>query len=469
MLFNSGIFILLFFAVYSFYWLLPVRGRQYTIIATSLIFYGWYSVPFLLMFLALLIINYYIGMRLIDRRDGRLLAAGIVLDVLVLVIFKYFYLLAETVGHLTGSQYLIDLRSQWLNDYKFEIILPIGISFYTFQVIAFISDCYTGMIREKVSPMKFYVFTLFFPHFVAGPIMRAPDLIPQIDNPTIDRTRMLKGILLIFSGLVKKVLIADRLGAATAPLWHSPEKYDAVFLVLIIIAWAFQVYGDFSGYTDMARGIAYLLGFHIPENFKGPFVARSYQELWQRWHMTLSFWLRDYIYIPLGGSRVSNVRTYVNLIITFAIGGLWHGAQYTTIVWGLYTGVVLSLERMWGHSGFRLLPEGRLVPLRVLYTFIVFCGGVVVFAAPSIHHTWEILKGIFTWQRGMPGPAVETLVGLSILGYMMNVFQYYPRFKEWLVERPNVLTGLVIVLTFVLGILVNMYGDVTGTFIYFKF
>ncbi|HNJ33526.1 MAG TPA: MBOAT family O-acyltransferase [Leptospiraceae bacterium] len=469
MLFNSGIFILLFFAVYSFYWLLPVRAKQYMIIITSILFYGWYSVPFLIMFLALLIINYYVGMSLIDKKNKKVLIFGIVVDVMVLVIFKYFYLLAETVGHITGSAYLIDLRNSWVADYKFEIILPIGISFYTFQVIAFITDCYTGMIREKVTPMKFYVFTLFFPHFVAGPIMRAPDLIPQIDNPSIDRTRMLNACLLILMGIVKKVLIADRLGAATSAIWHNPEKYDAIFLLLIPFVWAFQIYGDFSGYTDMARGIAKLLGFHIPENFRGPFVARSYQELWQRWHMTLSFWLRDYIYIPLGGSRVTPFRTYMNLMITFAVGGLWHGAAYNTIVWGLYTGLVLSLERMWGFSRFRLLPEGRFNFLRILYTYVVFSIGCLIFASPSMHHTFAIIKGVLSWQRGIPGGAIETLIGLSVLGYAMNVFQYYPVFREWISARPRFSTAMVIVLTFSIGLLVNLYGDVTGSFIYFKF
>lgn len=469
MLFNSGIFILLFFAVYSVYWFLPVRGKHYLIILTSLVFYGYYSIPFLLMFLALLVINYWIGMRLIEQKSGKLLALGIALDVGILAFFKYFYFFAESVGHIVGSPYLVELRKQWMNSYAFEIILPIGISFYTFQVIAFIVDCYKGQITERVSPMKFYVFTLFFPHFVAGPIMRAPDLIPQIDHPVLSANRMLNGCLTLLMGVVKKVLIADHLGAATAAMWHNPQDYDAIFLFLMIPAWAFQIYCDFSGYTDMARGLAKLLGYEIPENFAGPFLARSYQELWQRWHITLSMWLRDYIYIPLGGSRVSNLRTYINLIITFGIGGLWHGAAYTTVLWGVYTGIILSLERMWSRSRFSILPADRFNWLRILYTFIVFCGGVVLFAAPTIHHSFLVVKGILTAQRGLPGTALEAMIGLSLAGFLFNVVQYYPGVRIWLNERVALKAALVTALTFSVGLMVNLYGDVTGTFIYFQF
>ncbi|HMY47710.1 MAG TPA: MBOAT family O-acyltransferase, partial [Leptospiraceae bacterium] len=443
-------------------------GKHYLIILTSLVFYGYYSIPFLLMFLALLVINYWIGMRLIEKKNGRLLAAGVVLDVGILAFFKYFYFLAESVGHIIGSSYLIDLRRQWMSDYAFEIILPIGISFYTFQVVAFIVDCYKGQITEKVSPIKFYVFTLFFPHFVAGPIMRAPDLIPQIDRPSMDIHRMLNGCLTLLMGVVKKVLIADHLGAATGPILQNPQDYDAVYLILLMPAWAFQIYCDFSGYTDMARGLAKLMGYEIPENFTGPMLSRSYQEFWQRWHITLSMWLRDYIYIPLGGSRVSGTRVYINLLITFGIGGLWHGAAYTTVLWGLYTGVILSLERMWAAVPFRILPEGRFNWLRVSFTICIHSAGVLLFAAPSIHHTGLMLKGIFTWQRGLPG-TLEAMLGLSLVALLFNVFQYYPSIRVWLHERVKIKAVMVAAATFVIGLLVNLYGDVTGSFIYFQF
>lgn len=468
MLFNSGIFILLFFAVYSIYWFLPVRGKHYLIILTSLVFYGYYSIPFLLMFLALLVINYWIGMRLIEHKSGRLLAFGIVLDVGILAFFKYFYFFAESAGHIIGSPYLVELRRNWISDFAFEIILPIGISFYTFQVVAFIVDCYKGQISERVSPIKFYVFTLFFPHFVAGPIMRAPDLIPQIDHPSMDIHRMLNGCLTLLMGVVKKVLIADHLGAATGPILMNPQDYDAVYLLLLMPAWAFQIYCDFSGYTDMARGLAKLLGYEIPENFTGPYLARSYQELWQRWHITLSMWLRDYIYIPLGGSRVSTGRGYLNLLITFGIGGLWHGAAYTTVLWGLYTGLILSLERLWASTRIRILPEGRFNWIRITYTLSVHSAGVILFAAPSIQHSYLMLKGLFTAQRGLPA-AFETLVGLSILGFLFNVIQYYPGIRIWLNERVKLKAAIAVVGTFVVGFLVNLYGDVTGSFIYFQF
>ena len=477
MLFNSAVFIILFFAVYLLYWHLNLSGKHSLIILASFVFYGWFSLPFLLLFIFLIVVNYYVSLKLLENKSRTLLALTVGLDIGVLAFFKYFYLFAEGIGlFLVGTgifpeaDYLLDLRKNWLAQYNFQIILPIAISFYTFQIVAWVVDSYRGTIEEKVPFKKFCVFILFFPQFVAGPIMRSTDFLPQIDNPTPTRDRMLNGSLLILQGIIKKVLIADRLGALTLKVWNNPSQYDGAILILILPAFIAQVYCDFSGYTDMARGLAKLLGYEIPENFNGPYLSRSMSELWQRWHVTLSTWLRDYIYIPLGGSRQGNIRTSVNLLATMGLAGLWHGANWTMIVWGLYMGLFLVIERTMRIKGIRILPETKWADaLRVFWTFCVFTSSGLFFRAPSIGHAYDILAGIFTFQRAEVITGLEAILSLTIIGCLFNYPQYYPRVKNFLNARVGLRYALVLIFTFLVGFLVNLFGDVSGSFIYFAF
>lgn len=470
MLFNSAIFIILFFFVYSIYWFLPVRGKHYLIIAASLAFYGWYSVPFLILFLVLLFFNYFVATQMLRKRSLALLIVAIVVDTGNLFLFKYFYLFAQSFGDLIGNAYLAHLKENWIQDRGLEIILPIGISFYTFQVIAYVVDCYRGVIKEHVPARQFFVFVLFFPHFVAGPIMRASDLIPQVNNPWADRDRILNGVLLILLGTAKKVLIADRIGHIIGDLWVNPGKYDATFILLALPGFVAQIYCDFSGYTDIARGLAKLLGFEIPENFKGPLYSSSVQELWQRWHITLSSWLRDYIYFPLGGSKVSEFRTSLNLIITMALAGFWHGATWTMLLWGIYMGLVLSGERFFRERGWRILPDTSWAwAMRHVKTLIVFTISALLFASPDLNRTFQMVNSILTFHRGNPSLAPETLVVLIFAAYVLNIIQNKPTMKEWLMARPLMRYATAVVSMFVIGLLVSVYGDVGGSFIYFQF
>ncbi len=470
MLFNSAIFLLLFFVVYSLYWHLSVRGKHYLIIVASFIFYGWFSIPFLLLFLFLIIFNYYISRILLVRKSKGLLALAVIVDVGVLAFFKYFYLFAESFGYLIGNEYIADLRVHWQRDHNLVIILPIAISFYTFQIIAWVVDCYRGTVQEDSGFRRFCVFILFFPQFVAGPIMRASDFLPQIDNPTPSQDRMLNGCLLLAQGAVKKVLIADRIGAAIGPVWASPSEYDAVVLVLIMPAFLAQVFCDFSGYTDMARGLAKLLGYEIPENFNGPYLARTVTELWQRWHITLSMWLRDYVYIPLGGSRRGEFMTYANLFFTMTLAGLWHGANWTMGLWGLLMGFYLVIERFVRVNQFLLLPDtlwARVI--QNVRTVVLFATSTILFASPSIENSASIVKGIASWQRAAPLASAESVIGLTLLGFLFNIPQYYRGIHNWFTPRVRLRYVLVFVLTFVVGYLINLYGDVSGSFIYFAF
>lgn len=471
MLFNSAVFLILFFFLYIIYWQLGRKERQYLIIAGSLIFYGWYSIPFLLLFLALIVINYRISMSLVEKKSKSLLWTAIGIDTGLLIIFKYFYLLAETFGSLVGSPYIANLEQNWIQDYDFHVDLPIAISFYTFQIIAFVVDAYRGTIKEYVEPRKFYLFILFFPQFVAGPIMRSTDFIPQIDHPEATKDRILGGALLIAQGVVKKVLMADRLGSLMNDVWVRPSHYDATVLLIALPVFVTQVYLDFSGYTDMARGLAKSLGYEIPENFRGPFLAKSMQELWHRWHITLSTWLRDYIYIPLGGSRQGELRTMLNLLATMAIGGLWHGASWTMLYWGIYLGFILSIERYLRVKKIRLMPQSApFQVIRTLFVFALFSGSSLFFASPNMDNVYEFVSTIVTFKRGYPLPGAETVIGLSIIAYLLNVIQYYPGLlKDPIRKRTGLQFAILPVATFFVGYLIALYGDISGMFIYFQF
>jgi len=470
MLFNSAVFLLLFAAVYSLYWFFPLRWKQGLIIAASLIFYGWYSIPFLLLFLAVIAFNYPISRILLEKKSKPLLWFAVSVDVGLLAFFKYFYLIAEGIGHLIANDYLISLYANWKHDYDFEIILPIAISFYTFQILAFLVDCYRGTIREKIPFYKYILFILFFPQFVAGPIMRSIDFIPQIDRPTITPERMLDGCLLLLLGTLKKVLIADRLGLLTGEIWSDPKRYDALYLLIVLPAFLVQVYCDFSGYTDIARGLAKLLGYEIPENFRGPFLSKSMQELWSRWHITLSTWLRDYIYIPLGGSRVGRFRTSLNILATMTIGGIWHGATAPMVLWGFYLGVILVIERFFGEQKIRILPDTPLTnPLRTFITFSLMSFSVIFFASPNFDTTIAYATGLFTFHRGIPGSDGGTLIALLCLALVLNAIQYGDGIKNRLRGRLKTKYALVFTGTVFVTLLVDLYGDVTGSFIYFRF
>jgi D-alanyl-lipoteichoic acid acyltransferase DltB (MBOAT superfamily) len=291
----------------------------------------------------------------------------------------------------------------------FDFFLPLAISFYTFQLIAYAVDVYRGVIPVDPGPRRFFLFILFFPQLIAGPIMRSTDFMDQIDQPQINRRRMYDGLWLIIGGLAKKVLLADPAGNFIAPVFHNPDVYDWSSILLAGIGFSLQVYGDFSGYTDLARGSARLLGYEIPENFLAPFFSRSAKELWQRWHITLASWLRDYIYIPLGGSRVGKLRNYLNLVITFSLGGLWHGADYTFLAWGGMWGVLLAAER-WVENdlGINTVPKKSrlLIAAKVAFMFFLFSLGAIMFRSQPVHHNGHdhssgeimvhMLSGLFT-------------------------------------------------------------------------
>lgn len=470
MLFHSTIFLLLFLSIYVFYWKVSTKYKHFLIILASFLFYLWYSIPFFLMFLFLTIFNYFFANALLKTKNKSLLFFVISIDLSVLFLFKYFYLFVSSFGYLFRIDYFIDIKKNLLKDYNIEIILPIGISFYTFQIIAYVVDCYRGVINEKISFKKFIVFILFFPQFIAGPILRASDFLPQIDNPKLEKSKINIGILLIILGIFKKVLIADPIGYYTNPIWINPSYYDALSYWILIFAFVVQVYADFSGYTDMARGMSKLLGYEIPENFRGPLLSNSISELWNRWHITLSSWLRDYVYIPLGGSRKGEIRTYMNLILTMALGGLWHGATWNMAIWGVIMGLYLSIERFFSKLDILIWPENIFFKLiKKIYILFLFSFFAIFFATPNLKNAFVIIKGLFLLPRGNPFISYDTVLPLIFIGLFFNYLQYDRKWLQKIYEKEKLQYILMTIGSLVLVYLLYNYGNLGGAFIYFAF
>lgn len=382
MLFNTLDFWLFFAGVYCVYRLLGTRGQNLWLLAASYVFYSFWDYRFVGLLILSTGVDWLLARRISREgsREGakKWVALSVTINLLFLGAFKYFnFFVGSAAALLEGIGFKAHLP-------VLEIVLPVGISFYTFQSMSYIVDVYRGDIEPRASFVEFALFVAFFPHMVAGPIMKARVLLPQMGRERrISRSDVSEGFHLAMVGLFKKVVIADNL-ALTADLVFSRQLgYVPGALHLGALAFAFQIYADFSGYSDIARGTARMMGFTLMENFNAPYFAASITDFWRRWHMSLSTWLREYLYIPLGGNRGTRARTYANLMITMGLGGLWHGAAATYLVWGLYQGILLSAER-WLREKWNGAPSGDTAFLRAIKTLATFhlvCLGWIFFRA----------------------------------------------------------------------------------------
>jgi alginate O-acetyltransferase complex protein AlgI len=350
MVFSSITFLFLFLpATLVVYHLLPRRARNAFLVAVSLFFYTWGAGWVVVVLVASIAWNYVVGGRIErngDRDDRstaqRWLAAGVIVNVAALAWFKYVNFGVDQA----------DVVLAWLGLPAIpwsEVLLPIGISFYTFHSLSFLIDVYRGTARHLVNPIDFALYIAFFPQLIAGPIVRFHEIRDQLVRRVESADQFATGVLRFAHGLGKKVLIADTVAPVADAVFNvPPDALGTAAAVLGTVAFAVQLYFDFSGYSDMAIGIALMFGIHLPENFARPYSSASITEFWRRWHMSLSRWFRDYLYIPLGGNRGSGLATYRNLVIVFLITGLWHGAAWTFVAWGAYHGLLLLLERRFG-------------------------------------------------------------------------------------------------------------------------
>ncbi len=490
MRFTTLTFLVFFLLFYILYWVMRGRQRFYLVVVSSFIFYAAWSIGFALHFLAVVLVNYALIYFLHERRSRSLLAVIVSANLLNLFFFKYTYFLVKILFDLTGiGAFTSASLNGWLSTRTGfdEIVLPLAISFYSFQLIAYAVDTYRGTIAERAPFLDFMVFTLFFPHFVAGPIMRHSDFVPQLSRIEPSRDKMIEGMFLLLTGLVKKVVVADNAGQAITEVFARPGSYDGASNILAAVGYCVRVYCDFSGYTDIARALAKLMGLELPENFRAPFLARSVRELWQRWHITLAAFLRDYIYIPLGGSRRGELRNHINVVITFTLGGVWHGANYTYLAWGLFHGIIIALERVFDQLAAKLglapafdavmskdraptvgarISRTAVKSILVAYTFSMFVIGAVFFNAPDITRAFTMLGQMFTLGKGTVSSQNTLILWLAVLLFGFNALQLVKKWPRLEPVRTYVLAGaygLFVV------ILLGRFAPGGGDFIYFQF
>ncbi len=415
MLFPTVTFAAFFLAVYVANWLTMPRPRlwRWTIIAASYVFYGWWDWRFCLLLVAATLGNQFFALRLAARPGRFWLASGVAANLAVLGLFKYYGFFAASLDELLqafGLGSSLPLLS---------LALPIGISFLTFRMITYIVDVYRGTLRPAPA-IDFAVYVCFFPYLLAGPIARAGEFLPQLrraaDPHAVDAGR---AFILVLGGLAKKVLIADYLATHLVNgLYAAPGSYSSWETLIGIYAYAVQIYCDFSAYSDIAIGVALLLGFELPENFRAPYTALSLQDFWRRWHITLSSWLRDYLYIPLGGNRKGRGRTYINLLVTMLLGGLWHGAAWTFVLWGGLHGAGLAWERARAErrAALGLRPRAdtagaRLLRRLAVFHFVAFAW--VFFRADTVGDALAVLARLVT-GLGAVGSAVTPVILLLV-------------------------------------------------------
>jgi len=426
-LFPTATFTIFFLVVLPLSWLLMPRGERWRpfIVAASYVFYSAWDWRFVFLLAASTVWNQQFALSIHRRQDPRsrkrLLFAAVAGNVALLGYFKYYDFFVTSTNNLFA---LADV------DVPVEtraIILPVGISFFTFMGISYLVDVYRGDFRPT-SFGKFAAYLSFFPHLVAGPIVRPGELVPQLDTPRdpryLDTSR---AFFLIATGLFMKVVIANYLAANIVDqVFGAPGQHSSLEVLVGVYAYAVQIYADFFGYTNIAIGIALLLGFRFPQNFDAPYAATSIADFWRRWHMTLSRWLRDYVYIPLGGNRGSRLFTYRNLMLTMLIGGLWHGAGWTFVAWGAIHGTALVAERWWtGRPGRAERPPTRWRRgAQRFVTFQVVCFAWIFFRADSFADAWDVIDRLFTaW--GEPSPLVTGGVLAAIAVGIGS--QYVPR------------------------------------------
>ena len=387
MLFSSITFLFLFLPVtVLIYYLVPQKTRNLVLLIASLFFYAWGEPVYVVLMILSILLNFFCGKDIGKKRADpvrakRSLIFAVVMNVLILGFFKYYGLLMETLNVL--FPYEIPYR---------ELALPIGISFYTFQELSYLIDIYRGNAKPQQRLLPFALYISMFPQLIAGPIVRYVDIEAQLLNRVMSMRKFGQGVMYFIVGFAKKVVLADSIGVLYEQITALPIGSFSVLTAWVgCLAFAFQIYFDFSGYSDMAIGLGKMFGFEFRKNFQYPYIAKNIGEFWRRWHISLGTWFREYVYIPLGGNKCPASRHLLNLLIVWALTGLWHGAQWNFLVWGLYYGVILILERyVWGRA------LGRLPAfVQHIYTFVLVLIGWVFFFSPSLGEAMDYLGVMF--------------------------------------------------------------------------
>ena len=484
MLFNSIQFCIFFAVVTSLFFALPHRLRWLLLLAASCYFYMAFVPVYILILALIIVIDYGAGI-LIERAQGRarkyLLIASLVANIGVLFVFKYFNFVADSITGLASL-----LSQQPVPDIALRIILPIGLSFHTFQSMSYTIEVYRGHQKAERHFGIYALYVMFYPQLVAGPIERPQNLLHQFhERHDFDYQRVTDGLKLMAWGMFKKVVIADRLAVFVNHIYQSPQNHEGWPLIIATVFFAFQIYCDFSGYSDIAIGSAQVMGFKLMDNFRRPYFATSIADFWTRWHISLSTWFKDYLYIPLGGNRVAPWRWWLNLLIVFLVSGLWHGANWTFVIWGALNGLYLIGEIWTQKIRARLSSALRLdrVPflqktLQILVTFALVSFAWIFFRASSLSDAFYITSHLWpgSSQQGL-GASIRQLgnpidfgvaVGAIIFLMIVEAVQSRGSIRLLVAQQPLVVRW---VAYYVLVMLIIVFAQITNPieFIYFQF
>jgi alginate O-acetyltransferase complex protein AlgI len=422
MIFNTIDFVIFLLVVFFLYWKFfskNSRNQNILLLIAGYFFYSWWSWKFLLLFIATSLIDFYAAQKISQNNDAKKRRSFLVLslsgNLSVLFFFKYYNFFVTEFA---------DLFSLDPNNFTLNIILPLGISFYTFQAMAYTIDVYRRTTPAQTDLLTYMCYSSFFPQLLSGPIERAGHLMPQFEKKReFNYTQGAKGLELMLFGYLKKVVLADNLAVIADRGFVFQNEHHGWDLVIAVLCFTFQIYCDFSGYTDIARGVARLFGFELIKNFNNPYFAENINDFWRRRHISLSTWFRDYLYIPLGGNKKGKFRTSFNIILVFAVSGLWHGASRTFLAWGLYHGILSALNR---SLNIKIAPPK---PIKIFMTFLIVAFGLIFFRASSMPMAYSVIKNIFVFS----GP-ITILHDIQVLKL---VLLFSTLFAVLLIERMN--------------------------------
>lgn len=470
MIFNAIPFAVFLPIVFVFYWAISKRKLVYQnvlILVASYVFYGFWDARFLALIFVSSLCDYLIGQRLYKaestRQRKRWLGLSLLINLGILFTFKYFNFFIESFADLSQT---IGLQA---NISTLKIILPVGISFYTFQTLSYTIDIYRKQIEPTDNIIEFFAFVSFFPQLVAGPIERAANLLPQFSKKrTFDYDKATSGMQLILWGLFKKTVVADRLAYSVSLVYDSPQDFSGFAIIIATIFFAIQIYCDFSGYSDIAIGTARLFGFDLMTNFKTPYFSTSIREFWQRWHISLSTWFRDYVYIPLGGNRVSKSRWWLNVMTTFTVSGLWHGANWTFVIWGGIHGLFYAIEKQFEQIRLPKIVSGIVV-------FFIVCIAWIFFRADNLDDAITLIKNASHFTQGFDFQSIfinknygiYTIIAIGVL-ILIDLINRQNEINFWLQKSPKIIRWLVY---YFLLFVIIYFGEFDNApeFIYFQF
>lgn len=470
MLFNSPTFLIFFVIIFIVYWALnnDLKKQNVLLLISSYVFYAWWDWRFLSLIIISSVIDYIVGLKIYNSEINKKkwLIVSLIANLGLLSFFKYFNFFTQSFSDM------MEVFGWQPNDLTLNIILPVGISFYTFQTLSYTIDIYRKSFKPTNNLISFFTYIAFFPQLVAGPIERASNLLPQIEKKRILKKEWFnEGIIQILIGLFRKIVIADTLGAYVDTIYGDVGIYNSSSIMLATFLYAFQIYYDFSGYSDIAIGTAKLLGFKFNQNFNLPYFSKSLTEFWRKWHMSLSYWLRDYLYISLGGNRKGIKITYRNLMLTMLLGGLWHGSSWNFVIWGGIHGFVLSLEKFFNSKKYFSIPK-KINFFGYLITFPVVLLSWVFFRSKDLNSAFIAINKIFNFDFSMPFIGDITIVMNSLIvlsiGIIFDLYLFNKKInlenfgKHFSIVKISIISTIII-------ILINLFYSTSNNFIYFQF